>query len=66
MKFEICDIVRFKPEKEIFGLYEITGFHVPSDYECDCTITKDECNSEIYARQDDLMLVCSINDRKDL
>ncbi len=66
MKYQICDVVRFKPEKEISGLFEITGFHVPDGYECDCTITDNECNSESYAKQEDLILVCSVEDRKDI
>lgn len=56
------DIVRFKHELEIFGLYEVTGESADGEL----TVTNNECNSESYANKEDLILVCSYEDRKDL
>ena len=62
MDFIIGDIVRFKHEKEIFGLHEVTGYSVDGEI----TLTKDECNSEFYADEKDLILVCRFGFRNDI
>lgn len=62
MKFKRGDIVRFEHEKEIFGLHEVTGESANSEI----TVTHNECNSESYADEKDLILVCSVVDRKDI
>lgn len=62
MKFEIGDIVRFMYKKEIFGLHEVTGESANGEI----TVTINECNSEFYADEKDLIMVCPIADRKDL
>jgi hypothetical protein len=62
MKFQIADIVRFKPEEEEFGLYEVTGYSADEEI----TITNNECNSECFADENALILVCSVQDRKDI
>ena len=56
------DIVRFKHEKEIFGLFEVTGY----DANGEITLTKNECNSEFFADQKDLVFVCKVENRIDI
>ena len=62
MKYKIGDIVRFKHDKHIFGLHEVTG----EDANGEITVTPNECNSEFYANRKDLIFVCSKEDRKDI
>jgi hypothetical protein len=62
MKFIIGDIVRFKPEEDESGLWEVTGYSTNGEI----TITNDECDSEWNADENSLILVCSAKDRKDI
>jgi hypothetical protein len=62
LRFRLGDIVRFKPEKEILGLHEVTGIGEGSEV----TLTFDECNSEFYADENDLILVCPEYERRDV
>ena len=62
MKYEVGDIVRFKFPKQIFGLHEVTGYSADGEI----TLTLNECNSEFYADENDLVFVCSVKDRKDI
>jgi hypothetical protein len=61
-EYKTGDIVRFKRDKEIFGLYEVTGYSADNEI----TLTKDECNSEFYADENDLILVCRFGFRNDI
>jgi hypothetical protein len=60
---QIGDIVRFKDRVEK-GLYEVTGIYEDKTYQV--TVTNNECDSEFYARLDQLIFVCSSEDRKDI
>lgn len=62
MKYYAGDIVRFIDARRIVGLHEVSGY----DEDGEITVTNDECNSEFYADEDDLILVCSVDDRKDI
>lgn len=62
MKYYAGDIVRFIDARRIVGLHEVCGY----DEDGGITVTNDECNSEFYADEDDLILVCSVDDRKDI
>jgi hypothetical protein len=62
MKYESADIVRFKHEKGIDGLFEV----IEDVDEEGLLITNDEYNSERYAYKKDLIYVCSVKDRKDI
>lgn len=62
MKYYAGDIVRFIDARRIVGLHEVIGY----DEDGEITVTNDECNSEFYADEDDLILVCSVDDRKDI
>lgn len=67
MNFETGDVVRFKNGKDgvnDYGLHEITGTYEGRSYQY--SITYDECNSETYSKHEDLILVCSVKDRKDI
>lgn len=65
MKYGIGDIVRFKLAKgKKDGLHEITEVYHNKIY--DYAVTNDECNSEYYAFDEDLIFVCAYKDRKDL
>lgn len=61
VKYNTGDIVRFVEDRRIFGLHEVTGY----DANGEITLTDDECNSEFYANEEDLILVCSVKERKD-
>jgi hypothetical protein len=63
LNYKIGDIVRFK-DREKKGLHEITGTYEDQVYQY--SVTNDECDSEFYARSNQLVFVCSIDDRKDL
>jgi hypothetical protein len=56
------DIVRFKHEHGIYGLYEVVAI---TDHE-GVIVTNDECNHERYAYNNWLIFVCSAQDRKDI
>lgn len=63
--FDTGDIVRFNAnEKEEFGfgLFEVTGY----DADGLITLTKDECNTEFYSKQEYLILVCKVSNRGDI
>lgn len=62
MKYYAGDIVRFIDARRIVGLHEVSGYGEDGEI----TVTNDECNSEFYADEDDLILVCSVDDRKDI
>lgn len=62
MKYYTGDIVRFIEARRILGLHEVSG----CDEDGEITVTDDECNSEFYANEGDLILVCSVEDRKDM
>lgn len=62
MKYKTGDIVRFNHDKEIFGLHEVTG----EDANGEITVTSNECNSEFYADEKDLIFVCAKKERRDI
>jgi hypothetical protein len=64
MKYGIGDIVRFKLGRGQDGLHEITDVYNDKVYQY--TVTNDECNSEYYAKHEDLIFVCAFKDRKDI
>lgn len=65
MKYGIGDIVRFKLGRgQKDGLHEITEVYNDKVYQY--AVTNDECNSEYYAKHDDLIFVCAYKDRKDI
>lgn len=61
MKFKTGDIVRFKYDKNVFGLHEVTGYSADDEI----TLTINECNSEFYSNENDLILVCAVSERRD-
>ena len=61
--YEMGDIVRFKDSPSL-GLWEITGTYDKPAYQY--SITKDACDSESFAKHNQLVLVCSVKDRKDI
>lgn len=63
--FNTGDIVRFNAEQKDeygFGLFEVTGY----DADGLITLTKNECNSEFYSKQEFLILVCKVGRRVDI
>lgn len=61
-KFETADLVRHIAYKGIFEVADVYSDKLAYD----CTITNNECDSERYVWQRDLILVCSVRDRMDL
>lgn len=65
MKYRMGDIVRFKLGRDgKDGLHEITDIYKDKVYQY--SVTNDECNSEYYAKHEDLIFVCAFKDRKDI
>jgi hypothetical protein len=62
LRFKEGDIVRFKHDVQIYGLHEVTGFSADNEI----TLTVNECNSEFYADEKDLILVCRFELRSDI
>lgn len=62
-RYQIGDIVTFNGSPSL-GLWEITGQYDKSAYQY--SITNNGCDTEKYAKHRDLILVCSVNDRKDI
>jgi hypothetical protein len=56
------DIVRFKHETGIAGLFEVVEI-IDSE---NVIVTNDECDSEQHAYTSRLIFVCSVDDRKDI
>lgn len=62
--YGIGDIVRFNDKSRGLGLHEITG--VKANKTQQYTVTKDECASEFEANHEELILVCTRSQRRDL
>jgi hypothetical protein len=62
MLFETGDIVRFKDNSYSLGLHEVTGYSENNKI----TLTNDECTTEFYAEEKDLILVCRFGFRNDI
>lgn len=62
MKYNTGDVVRYRLKQ---GLFEVTGAYTDKAA-YDYTITNDECDTERYVLERDLIFVCSISDRQDL
>jgi hypothetical protein len=63
MKYQIGDIVRHK-FKDMKGLWEVTAVTNHAVYQY--FITNNECGSEVHVKEEELIFVCSVEDRKDL
>jgi hypothetical protein len=58
-EYEIGDVVRHKIG---VGLLEISGNFSMGTY----SVTSDSCDSEFLVKEDDIILVCAVKDRRDL
>lgn len=64
MIYEMGDIVRFKNHEIHKGLFEIVGLFVTGAH--DYSISNDQCDTELHANEDELILVCTRKSRKDI
>ncbi|SET42194.1 hypothetical protein SAMN05216389_11111 [Oceanobacillus limi] len=68
-KYSVGDVVRTK-DRGLLGLWEVTNIcdiaRDPDSFDYDYMITDNECDSEIYVRENDLILVCKVEDRRDI
>ncbi len=62
--YKTGDVVRFKDNTHSLGLHENTDVYDKQAYQY--SVTNDECLSGFYARHNQLILVCSVEDRKDI
>jgi hypothetical protein len=67
MKFKTGDIVRVKHEIDLFEVVDVIDAHTkPEGFDYDYTVTNDECDTEIYVIEKDLIPVCYTENRLDL
>jgi hypothetical protein len=67
MELKIGDIVRYKHNRHIYkGLFEVTTSYVGQGKTYHYAVTNNECDTEHYVNKDEIMLVCSADDRKDI